>query len=110
MYLGCSLILYFFVLADAHVFGFARQPFVVSLLFVVMLFAAGIASANNTNPSRYADPAIEGRWDITITENGKEVPSWLEVNHSGHHTLVGHFVGVGGSARPISRVNFISGK
>lgn len=49
-------------------------------------------------------PAIEGRWDLNITKNGKVVPSWLEVNHSGIRTMVGHFVGEGGSARPISQV------
>ena len=50
---------------------------------------------------------IEGRWDITITnKDGKTSPSWLEVNHSGVKYLNGHFVGSGGSARPISRINF----
>ena len=33
-------------------------------------------------------------------------PAWLEVHHSGLHTLVGQYVGSGGSARPISKVNF----
>ena len=45
---------------------------------------------------------IEGRWDITIDIDGKKSPSWLEIRHSGLHTLVGQFVGTGGSARPIS--------
>ncbi|GAB3517343.1 3-keto-disaccharide hydrolase [Emticicia fontis] len=50
---------------------------------------------------------IEGRWDITITKpGGKTSPSWLEVNHSGVKYLNGYFVGDGGSARPISRINF----
>ncbi len=46
----------------------------------------------------------EGRWDLTITMDGKTNPSWLEITHSGHKTLVGQFVGVAGSARPISEV------
>lgn len=54
-------------------------------------------------------PTIIGRWDITIDWNGKPVPSWLEVNHSGN-ILVGQYVGIVGSARPISRVNFNAGK
>ncbi len=89
-----------------------RHPFSVKLLlqFVVLLFAAGIAGANEIDIHKNADPAIEGRWDITINQNGKEIPSWLEVRHSGHHMLVGQFVGSGGSARPISRVNFSNGK
>lgn len=52
-----------------------------------------------------AESTLEGRWDITITMAGKSYPSWLEVQHSGSHTLVGRFVGVVGSARPISRIN-----
>ncbi|PST84329.1 DUF1080 domain-containing protein [Pedobacter yulinensis] len=51
-----------------------------------------------------------GRWDITINENGKEAPSWLEVKLSGTRTLVGSFVGSSGSARPVSKVNFDQGK
>lgn len=61
----------------------------------------------------YAQPesvAIVGRWDITVHQGEKEVPSWLEVIHSGGSTLVGRFVGGGGSARPISKVNFSEGK
>lgn len=54
--------------------------------------------------------AIEGRWDITVHEPGREVPSWLEVQRSGTRTLVGRFVGGGGSARPISRIGFTNGK
>jgi len=89
-----------------------RHPFSVKLLlqFVVMFFAAGFASAKDNNARKNADPTIEGRWDITINQNGKEIPSWLEVRHSGLHTLVGQFVGAGGSARPVSRVNFSNGK
>jgi hypothetical protein len=47
---------------------------------------------------------LEGRWDLTLMMDKKENPSWLEVRHSGHHTFVGHFVGVSGSARPISEI------
>jgi hypothetical protein len=50
--------------------------------------------------------AIEGRWDLTINENGKEKPAWLDVRHSGLKTLVGYFVASSGSARPVSKVNF----
>jgi hypothetical protein len=58
-----------------------------------------------------AKEPIEGRWDITITKSpGKTAPSWLEINHSGIRTLTGHFVGEGGSARPISKINFKDNK
>lgn len=51
-----------------------------------------------------------GRWDITVDENGKPVPSWLEVKLSGYSTLVGYFVAASGSARPIAEVKFDNGK
>lgn len=53
---------------------------------------------------------LEGRWDLTLNLGDKTVPSWLEVNHSGIKTLTGHFVGDGGSSRPISKINFKNNK
>lgn len=54
--------------------------------------------------------SLEGRWDLTVDMDGKPSPSWLEVTHSGIRTLVGRFVSVSGSARPISEVHFKDGK
>src|SRR6266480_6095681 len=52
-------------------------------------------------------PAVTGRWDLTIVTNaGRRAPSWLEVQWSGNRVLVGQFVGVVGSVRPISRLDF----
>lgn len=64
------------------------------------------AQATGGDLKKFDSFSIEGRWDMTITMSGKESPSWLEVRHSGLHTLVGRFVGSGGSARPISKVNY----
>jgi hypothetical protein len=66
------------------------------------------AKANSTDLP-IQDSSIEGRWDITIDASGMSLPSWLEVRHSGSHTLVGDFVGISGSARPISKINFQNG-
>ena len=38
--------------------------------------------------NRADSKSLIGRWDITIDENGKPAPSWLEVKLSGHKTLV----------------------
>ena len=54
--------------------------------------------------------SVEGRWDITITVNDKSYPSWLEVEKSGSKRLVGSFVGISGSARPVSIIHFAEGK
>ena len=56
------------------------------------------------------DESLEGRWDITVTKGDRKLPSWLEVNHSGIRTLTGSFVADGGSARPVSKINFKDGK
>ena len=52
-------------------------------------------------------PKVVGRWDLTVTgSDGRALPSWLEVHSSGRGVLVGRFVGVVGSVRPISRLSF----
>ncbi len=53
---------------------------------------------------------VEGRWDLEMVFKGETVPSWLEVRHSGHETLVGRFVFAFGSARPISEVKIHGNK
>jgi len=54
-----------------------------------------------------AQPPVVGRWDLTLhTPDGRQLPSWVEVEWSGDRVLVGRFVGVVGSARPVSRFDF----
>lgn len=79
--------------------------FLKGLLPILILLLGISATRRSINAE-----AIEGRWDMTVQVNGKELPSWFEVTHSGLNTLVGQFVGFGGSARPISKVNFVDGK
>ncbi len=69
-----------------------------SLIFIlgICLFAIPL-KAQNTK-------ALEGRWDIEMEFEGKKVPSWLEIKHSGHATLIGRFVFAFGSARPVSEI------
>jgi hypothetical protein len=81
--------------------------FMKSRILVVILIMSSLAG--------YSMPlsdttALLGRWDLTVYYPGKNLPSWLEVTKSGIRTLVGRFVGTGGSARPISRVYFADGK
>ena len=54
---------------------------------------------------RTMQDAIVGRWDLTLQTTDGPRPSWLEVRRSGHAALVGQFVGIVGSARPIARVD-----
>ncbi|HKW00151.1 MAG TPA: DUF1080 domain-containing protein [Vicinamibacterales bacterium] len=58
----------------------------------------------STGRAQQASPFL-GRWDLTVaTANGPR-PSWLEIQTSGPRTLVGRFVGIVGSARPISKID-----
>ncbi len=77
------------------------------ILLMTFVMVTGFYSAKANTTRTAADSGkLEGRWDITVTMDGKELPSWLEVELSGVKTLVGRFVGTGGSARPISKVHF----
>ena len=82
------------------------------LFFALTLMC--IASTNLNAQSHGADTAyptkVLGRWDIIIQKDGKELPSWLEVRHSGRETMVGRFVYEFGSARPIAHVKYANGK
>lgn len=83
-----------------------RQALIV--FFLVAIHPA--IHANGFLPGTLAASPIEGRWDMTIDVDGKKLPSWFEVKHSGLKMLVGQFVGIGGSARPISVVHFDNNK
>ncbi len=71
------------------------------ILTIFFSFFIGVTSF-----SLYAQEAdgLEGRWNLTISQVGKELPSWLEISHSGNNTLIGRFTYAFGSARPISEV------
>jgi hypothetical protein len=75
-------------------------------IFSIALLMLSISMDVKGSPAE----AVEGRWDIVIESNGKSLPSWLEIEHSGVKTLVGRFVYASGSARPISVINSNNGK
>ena len=72
-----------------------------------MLAAAGYSGT--LAQSRAASDALLGRWDLVVQRGTQTSPSWLEVERSGTATLVGQFVGSGGSARPIAKIEFTDG-
>src|SRR2546423_5386785 len=76
----------------------------IALVIAALFSAAPNAGTVNTPPPTAPDERLVGRWDITITTPDGARPSWLEVESSGRNALVGRFVGIVGSARPISRV------
>ncbi len=74
---------------------------------LLMLVAAG--HAGPSAQSRSASDALVGRWDLVVQRGTETAPSWLEVERSGRATLVGQFVGSGGSARPIAKIDVADG-
>lgn len=77
---------------------------ILSILSLVLLFSTSISCVKAQQQSPI------GRWDLTVDMGDRIAPSWLEIKLSGIKTLVGYFVADGGSARPISKVNFVDGK
>lgn len=83
-----------------------RIPFTGLLLAAALLVSASATpSFLHAQAATSASATVIGRWDLTVEGDGRRYPSWLEVTLSGNRTLVGRFVGGGGSARPIARVH-----
>lgn len=78
------------------------------VLFATVCFL--ILSISPSGVLAQEEHPLEGRWNLTITQEGKQLPSWLEIRHSGNHTLVGRFVYAFGSARPVAEVKLEDGK
>jgi Domain of Unknown Function (DUF1080) len=78
--------------------------------FTLLVLMISVTQPNVRALQQPPEPAIVGRWDITVESAGGNYPSWLEVRKSGYRTLAGQFVGQSGSARPVSSVEFAEGK
>lgn len=79
--------------------------------FLAIIFISSYAFRKPASAFSVQDTeTLIGRWDLTVDQGDRIVPSWLEVKLSGINTLVGYFVAEGGSARPIAKVEFKDGK
>ncbi|MFX0557630.1 3-keto-disaccharide hydrolase [Maribacter sp. CXY002] len=67
------------------------------LFFSILIFSYCTVKGQEGHP-------LEGKWNLTITQEGMELPAWLEVRHSGTNTLIGRFTYAFGSARPIAEI------
>ncbi|MGQ0639721.1 MAG: hypothetical protein ACT4P6_02970, partial [Gemmatimonadaceae bacterium] len=85
----------FVIMTSAHR---SPRPLLATLGLATLVCSAAHAQT--------APPPILGRWDFTVTGSGGPYPSWLEVMSSGYSSLVGRFVGAGGSARPVGKVEY----
>lgn len=75
----------------------------------VTLICAAVAHSGTRAQSPSDADALVGRWNLVVERGSETSPSWLEVERSGRATLVGRFVGPGGSARPIAKIAFENG-
>ena len=82
---------------------------IARVAFGAMLMLAAGGYSGTVAQSRSASDALVGRWDLVVQRGTQGAPSWLEVERSGTATLVGQFVGSGGSARPIAKIEFTEG-
>ena len=73
----------------------ARVALGAALMFAAVDYSGTFAQSRN------ASDALLGRWDLLVERGTQTSPSWLEVERSGTATMVGQFVGSGGSARPL---------
>ncbi len=74
----------------------------------VAAILAASALAPTLVQSQSQSPLL-GRWDLTVDTPDLHRASWLEVRTSGRSMLVGAFVNMVGSARPVSRIDEANG-
>ncbi len=94
-----TIIFYIYRHIQKHIAMKISSPFFQRIVILSFLFCSILIMAQET-------PSVIGRWDLEVQDGDKWLPAWLEVKQSGSKALVGHFVGVSGSARPISEVYF----
>lgn len=79
------------------------KPFInISL---VLFFIVSLVNTLHAQPSS-PETKVVGAWNITVNTDQGERPSWLKINLSGPNTLVGHYVGIVGSSRPVSKIKY----
>ncbi|MFM1879209.1 MAG: hypothetical protein RLZZ241_2075, partial [Bacteroidota bacterium] len=64
----------------------------------------GLVLFTSTVRSQESETII-GTWDLEVQYGDTWLPSWLEVEQSGNKALVGHFVSIAGSSRPVAEVH-----
>ena len=77
-------------------------------LWYLVVIAFATATPAPIAAQRAPSPIV-GRWDMTIGSGTGTTPSWLKATRTGNHTPIGRFVQRGGSARPVSKMEFTDG-
>lgn len=85
---------------------------VAAVLAAVLLHAVSPVLAQDASPRLpvQSSPALVGRWNLVVDAPGPRTAAWLEVRRSGRSTLVGAFVNMVGSARPVARIDVEDGR
>lgn len=72
----------------------------------LLLFLSTLLNSPQVYSQNIAGAEVAGSWNITVQTDDGPRPSWLYVKTSGINALVGKFVGIDGSARPVSEVKY----
>jgi hypothetical protein len=88
-----------------HVWRYLAAALTVALIAATVRPAAAPSLRTTAAPQSPMADSMQGRWDLTVRTPEGDRPSWVEMTRSGHEALVGQFVGIVGSARPIARVD-----
>lgn len=74
------------------------------LRYCVLLLGVLVPHDLDLAPRATTPEQLVGRWDVVVATPDGPRPSWIEMRRSGRDAVVGQFVGIVGSARPISRI------
>ncbi|MEX1137300.1 MAG: DUF1080 domain-containing protein [Balneolales bacterium] len=74
----------------------------------ILLFLLPVVMMPAVTPAQttFAGSEVIGKWNLTIQTDQGESPAWIEIKGSGLSTIIGYYVGSGGSARPISEIKY----
>lgn len=73
---------------------------------LVLVSCLILLSPDNATSQNIPGSEVSGSWNITVETEKGEQPSWLYIKPSGISALVGKFVGIEGSARPVSEIKY----
>jgi hypothetical protein len=90
---------------ERHVWRYLAALLTIALVAAIARPASAPSLRPTAAPPSPMVDSMQGRWDITVRTPEGDRPSWVELRRSGHEALVGQFVGVVGSARPVARID-----
>lgn len=95
-----------FTMTNLTCFEWRRQKTSIPLIYFFSILAYIFFLPLQIFAQSIPGSEIAGNWNLVVETDNGDRPSWLQVKTSGNNALVGHFVGISGSARPISEIKY----